>query len=145
MVPSPMFPKDNHVDFRAVEFFAGVGGFATAWPEVDLAAAIDIHRGAAEVYAANYQHPFWVREIQSIAIDELIALHANLWWMSPPCQPYTLRGQRRDVADPRAQSLLRLIDLIADCKRRQRVQYQSDARRSGAGPDLPAIARGNLR
>ena len=111
-----MFPKDNRVDFRAIEFFAGVGGFATAWPEVDVAAAIDIHQGAADVYAANCQHPFWVREIQSIAVVELLALHANLWWMSPPCQPYTLRGQRRDVADPRAKSLLRLIDLIAECK-----------------------------
>ncbi len=35
--------------------------------------------------------------------------------MSPPCQPYTFRGGRHDVADSRAQSLLRLIDLIASC------------------------------
>lgn len=116
MNANPLFLKSNAVDFRAVEFFAGVGGFATAWPEVEVAAAIDIHQGAAEVYAANNSHPFWTREIESIASEDILALQANLWWMSPPCQPYTLRGLRRDVVDPRAQSLLRLIDLMADCK-----------------------------
>ncbi len=111
-----MFPKDNAVDFRAVEFFAGLGGFVTAWPEVDIAAAIDIHQGAAEIYSANCSHPYWVREIESITVEDLLALRANLWWMSPPCQPYTQRGQQRDVADSRARSLLRLIDLIAECE-----------------------------
>ena len=28
--------------WRAIEFFAGIGGFACAWPEGDIAAAIDI-------------------------------------------------------------------------------------------------------
>ena len=111
-----MFPKNNSVDFRAIEFFAGVGGFAAAWPEVVVEVAIDIHQGAAEVYAANNSHPFWTREIETIAKKELLAIHANLWWMSPPCQPYTLRGRQRDVADPRAQSFLRIVDLIAACE-----------------------------
>lgn len=110
-----VFRKSNNSAYRAIEFFAGVGGFATAWPEVDVAAAIDIHQIAATVYAANHPHPFWIREIESITTEEILGLEANLWWMSPPCQPYTFRGQRRDVADPRAQSLLRLIELIADC------------------------------
>ena len=110
-----MFPKNDKAEYRAIEFFAGVGGFATAWPEVDVAAAIDIHQAAATVYAANHSNPFWIREIASIATEEILALQANLWWLSPPCQPYTLRGQQRDVADRRAQSLLRLIDLIEDC------------------------------
>ena len=109
------FPKINAKEIRALEFFAGVGGFATAWPEVDVAAAIDIHQGAAEVYTTNSSHPFWIREIESISAEELLGLHANLWWMSPPCQPYTLRGLRRDINDPRARSLLRLIDLMGAC------------------------------
>lgn len=111
-----MFPKVNTVDFRAIEFFAGVGGFATAWPEVKVAAAIDIHQDAATVYSANHPHPFWIREIESIAASELLSLDANLWWLSPPCQPYTTRGQQRDIADPRAQSFLHLIELLAICR-----------------------------
>ncbi len=110
------FPKDNAVDFRAIEFFAGVGGFSAAWPGINTAVAIDINQGAAEVYAANHPHPFWVREIQSISRRELEDLQANLWWMSPPCQPYTYRGVRRDIADPRAQSLLHLIALMGECR-----------------------------
>ena len=109
------FPKINATGYRAVEFFAGMGGFSTAWPEVDVAVGIDIHQRAAEVYTANNSHPFWIREIESISAEELLGLRANLWWMSPPCQPYTLRGLRRDVDDPRARSLLRLMDLIGAC------------------------------
>lgn len=116
MLQNPMFPKNDVVDFRAIEFFAGVGGFAAAWPEIEVATAIDIHQNAAEVYGANCQHPFWIREIESITTKELLELNANLWWLSPPCQPYTLRGKRRDIDDPRAQSLLRMIELIADCE-----------------------------
>lgn len=31
----------------------------------------------------------------------------------PPCQPYCVRGARRDLDDPRARSLLRLMDILA--------------------------------
>ena len=99
----------------AIEFFAGLGGFAAAWREVQIAASIDIHQTACRIHAANFDHPFWVREIESIAVEELLKLDANLWWMSPPCQPYTNRGKQADIADARARSFLHLIDLIAEC------------------------------
>ncbi len=102
-------------DLRAIEFFAGLGGFSAAWPEVTVAAAFDIHQVAASIYAANFAHPFRIREIESITSSEIQDLNANLWWMSPPCQPYTARGNQADIADPRARSLLHLIDLIPDC------------------------------
>jgi len=114
-----MFPIGNAIqiehDLRAIEFFAGLGGFSAAWPEVTVAAAFDIHQVAASVYAANFKHPFRVREIESIASSEIQALNANLWWLSPPCQPYTARGNQADIADPRARSLLHLIELISEC------------------------------
>jgi DNA (cytosine-5)-methyltransferase 1 len=116
MLSNSMIRKNNDVDYLVMEFFAGLGGFATAWPEVRVAAAVDIHQEAAQIYAANHPHPFWIREIESIALDELVSLKANLWWMSPPCQPYTFRGKRRDIDDPRARSLFQLISLIADCQ-----------------------------
>ncbi len=105
--------SENEV--AAIEFFAGIGGFAAAWPEASITASIDIHQTAARVHSANFNHPFWVREIESIAVEELLKLDANLWWMSPPCQPYTKRGNQADTADARARSFLRLIDLIAEC------------------------------
>jgi len=41
---------------------------------------------------------------------------ADLWWMSPPCTPFTRRGNQRDDKDPRALALLHLIDLIPEHK-----------------------------
>ena len=102
-------------ELLAIEFFAGIGGFAAAWPELAIAAAIDIHQVAAQIHEANFDCPFWVREIESIETSELQSLQANLWWLSPPCQPYTTRGNRADLADARARSLLRLIELIPHC------------------------------
>ena len=118
-ISHPMFTISNVIQMdnrmRAIEFFAGLGGFSAAWPHVDVVAAFDIHQVAATVYAANFSHPFHVREIESIASSEVQALNANLWWMSPPCQPYTARGNQADIADPRARSLLHLIELIPEC------------------------------
>lgn len=36
--------------------------------------------------------------------------------LSPPCQPYTRRGARRDAEDPRASSFLHLISLLQRMK-----------------------------
>ncbi len=114
-----MFPIGNAIPFdhnyRAIEFFAGLGGFAAAWPEVSIAAAFDIHQVAASIYSANFKHPYRVREIESIACSEIQALRANLWWLSPPCQPYTTRGNRADIEDPRARSFLHLLAMIPEC------------------------------
>jgi tRNA (cytosine38-C5)-methyltransferase len=40
-------------------------------------------------------------------------LNANLWLLSPACQPYTvLNPQAKGAADPRAQSFLHLIENV---------------------------------
>ena len=36
--------------------------------------------------------------------EELAAFGADLWWLSPPCQPYSVRGRGRDLDDPRART-----------------------------------------
>lgn len=98
--------------WRAIEFFAGIGGFACAWPECDIALAIDINADARRTYELNWPHAYRTCEIESLEAAWLTALNANLWWMSPPCQPYSRRGHRRDVEDPRAASLLHLLSLL---------------------------------
>jgi DNA (cytosine-5)-methyltransferase 1 len=107
--------NSTHEKWRAIEFFAGIGGFATAWPKGNIVAAFDINQRAAEVYQANHPHPYKIREIETISLDELTQLAGNFWWMSPPCQPYTTRGKQRDIEDHRSRSLLRLIELIPHC------------------------------
>ncbi len=107
----------NHQRLRAIEFFAGVGGFATAaervWPDVQLEITpIDIDQDAKLIYELNHPHCVLTREIQSLSTETLQAMSADLWWLSPPCQPYSRRGHQRGMSDPRSASLLHLINQV---------------------------------
>lgn len=102
--------------WRAIEFFAGIGGFATAWPHCEVCLAIDVNRHAERIYRLNHRHPFRVAEIESFPAELLNGYRADLWWLSPPCQPYSRRGKQRDLADPRSRALLHLIGLIEKCR-----------------------------
>lgn len=98
---------------HALEFFSGVGGFAVAARGlgIEVAAAFDQSGEANLAYRAN--HPgarVLSRNLDSIPVEGIPK--ADLWWLSPPCTPYSRRGRRRDAADPRAASLLHLIDLL---------------------------------
>ncbi len=111
------FVSPLRLDMRSIEFFAGIGGFAwaakRAWPNQRLEnLAIDIDRDARMVYELNHAHPVLTREIESLSIEVLAEAGHDLWWMSPPCQPYSRRGQQRDTQDPRAASLLFLIKQV---------------------------------
>ncbi|KAJ1998649.1 hypothetical protein H4R26_005379 [Coemansia thaxteri] len=46
------------------------------------------------------------------------ALDADLWTMSPPCQPYTRQGLQKGSEDARSKSFSFLIDLLAKLKRK---------------------------
>jgi site-specific DNA-cytosine methylase len=51
--------------------------------------------------------------VESLTIERLAAFGADLWWLSPPCQPFTHRGKQLDLEDPRAASFPRLLERIA--------------------------------
>ena len=40
-------------------------------------------------------------------------MDAELWWMSPPCTPFTKRGFMRDLDDPRSVALKYLIQVVS--------------------------------
>ncbi len=104
---------------RALELYCGIGGCAAALGDsATPVAAVDVNRLALEVYSHNYPHPVVPALVESIAIDQLRAWDADLWWASPPCQPFTRRGLRRDLADPRAETFLALIERIAEVRPR---------------------------
>jgi site-specific DNA-cytosine methylase len=100
-----------------IEFYCGIGGFAAVagglpGAAIDIRAAIDIDRGTLDVYAANFPgHRTIPAEIRSLDIDRL---EADLWWLSPPCLPFTRKGNQRDGDDPRTDSLVSLINKIGD-------------------------------
>lgn len=106
-------------EVRVLELFCGLGGVAAALGEASaagaahVAAAIDVDRRALAVYAANHPGPTVARTLDSIRPPDLAAFAADLWTMSPPCQPFTRRGRGRDLDDPRTRGLLAVLAAVA--------------------------------
>lgn len=101
--------------WRAIEFFAGIGGFQCAVQSpLRVVVAIDIDRQARDFYLLNWSGHYEIAEIESLSHESLSKHDANFWWLSPPCQPYSRRGRQKDIDDPRASSLLHLISLIPE-------------------------------
>lgn len=110
---------------RIVDLFCGIGGVAEATrsPQAcdgqragdlhsglsaSVVAAIDIDTTAGAVYAANHGIVPTCQTLESVReIPD-----ADLWWLSPPCQPYTQRGAGLAEADRRSAALEHLIGLI---------------------------------
>ena len=101
------------MNLRVVELFAGLGGLHCAWPEANVVAAFDINTQAQRVYEANFGSKFHCKTIESLTVGDFEALEADVWWLSPPCQPYTKRGNQRDWHDTRTTALRHLMQLIA--------------------------------
>lgn len=95
---------------RVLELFCGLGGVAAALGEAaDVVAAVDVDRRALAVYAVNHPGRTVARNLHSATPAGLAAFGADLWTMSPPCQPYTRRGRGRDLDDPRARGFLAVL------------------------------------
>lgn len=96
----------------AIEFFSGIGAFAQAVDKISISiiAAFDQNEAANSVYEYNFGLKPVNRNLDTITVDEIP--QADLWWMSPPCTPYSVRGNRKDINDPRAKSLLNLISIL---------------------------------
>ena len=101
---------------QVLELFAGIGGFAAAFPDVEIVDAIDIDQSAREVYSANFKHNYSVKEIASLPLEWFSRYSSDIWWMSPPCTPFTQRGARRDLDDPRSAAIRHLIDAVASIR-----------------------------
>lgn len=98
--------------WRAVEFFSGIGAFTAgvAGLPVRVVAAYDQSAAANRTYLANHGLAPCARNLDGIRPEEVP--DADLWWMSPPCTPFSRRGGRKDDEDPRAASFLNLIQVL---------------------------------
>jgi len=114
MHTSPTRRSNTEAPLRVLELFCGIGGAAAAVSgRATVVNAFDTNQQATAVYAHNFSHPVHTRLIEAIPIAELADANADLWWMSPPCQPYTVRGQKRDLDDRRIRPFLHLVDAIS--------------------------------
>lgn len=58
----------------------------------EIVEAFDINDRANDVYQHNFGHRPSQGNIQSLTSLELDKYRADVWLMSPPCQPYTRQG-----------------------------------------------------
>jgi DNA (cytosine-5)-methyltransferase 1 len=98
---------------KALELFAGLGGFAAAAGRtVQVQGALDASAHVLSIYARNFSHPTLQCNLEGMSPEALRRFDGDLWWMSPPCQPYTVRGHQRDLDDPRALSFIRILEAL---------------------------------
>ncbi|CAB5376483.1 uncharacterized protein OCT59_021733 [Rhizophagus irregularis] len=84
----------------------------------EFLAAFDVNTTANSVYKHNLEKEkkksiVQQRSIESLPISYYDSFNANIWLMSPPCQPYTRMGLHQGSSDPRAKSFLYLIDMLS--------------------------------
>ncbi len=97
---------------RALEFYSGIGAFSQAAKPygIKVVGAFDQSQWANQVYELNNTHKPSSRNLDSISIKDIP--EADLWWLSPPCTPYSRRGEQKGMSDPRAKSFLHLIEFM---------------------------------
>ena len=91
-----------------LELFCGIGGASEAVGGATL--SIDQSIPALQVLRRHHATPTLCRNLMGIRAETLP--EAELWWLSPPCQPYTQRGLQKDVEDPRSRPLLHILPWI---------------------------------
>lgn len=106
------------MSLKVIEFFSGIGAFAQAARSgsvaLDIIQAFDQNQAANLSYSQNYGLVPDQHNLDSIKVGQVKS--ADLWWMSPPCTPYSVRGNQLDKDDPRARSLLNLLQLLPELR-----------------------------
>ncbi|KAF9564972.1 CorA metal ion transporter [Mortierella alpina] len=103
--------------FRILEFYSGIGGMHYAFNESghlgNVLQAFDINTTANEVYAHNHgKRHLSQRNIEAVKMEFYDKYKADVWLMSPPCQPYTRTGNQEGSKDTRAKSFLYLMSIL---------------------------------
>jgi site-specific DNA-cytosine methylase len=102
---------------RVLELFSGIGAVsALIEGRAEVVGAIDQNPAANATYTFNTGRAPHARNLAGVRALSLSVLEADLWWMSPPCQPFTVRGLGRDLDDPRCAALLRLVGLLPELR-----------------------------
>lgn len=115
-----------YYNMRAIEFYSGIGGWNCAIRRVLgeaalVVAAYDVNPAANAVYALNHDSAAvkpCAKSLEVVTAEELDRLKADLWMMSPPCQPHTRNNttSKRDDADPRSASFSNLTNQLGRIK-----------------------------
>eukprot|EP01103_Thecamoeba_quadrilineata_P019767 TRINITY_DN8161_c0_g1_i1.p1 TRINITY_DN8161_c0_g1~~TRINITY_DN8161_c0_g1_i1.p1 ORF type:complete len:360 (+),score=63.48 TRINITY_DN8161_c0_g1_i1:61-1140(+) len=106
---------------RVVEFYSGIGGMHYALRHAGLNAQVirsfDINHLANATYLHNFSLSPSTTAIERLSVKSIDDLGADMFLLSPPCQPYTRGGNQRGNADLRAKSLQHLLSVFPQMKR----------------------------
>jgi len=107
---------------KVLEFYSGVGGMHFALERCagelggklnyEVRMAFEINTNANTVYRANFDTPVAQKSIQDHPVDFFERQRADVFLMSPPCQPYTRQGLQKGSEDTRAESFFFILNLI---------------------------------
>ena len=106
---------------QVIEFYAGIGGwhYAVKKTGLDLTVlkAVDINTTANCVYRHNFPTTKLLQgNISGLTAKELDLLSADIFTLSPPCQPFTRQGKKEDSADHRTDSFFHLMQILGEMK-----------------------------
>lgn len=133
MFPSRRFTNDYELrprivqmkgkpDVKVLEFYCGIGGTHFALKRLStpfsVVAAFDINTTTNIIYKHNFPSTrLCQNNVQGLTVASLDKFDADLWTMSPPCQPFTLKGNRKGEEDRRCDSFKTLLSSIRDMNR----------------------------
>merc|ERR1712142_348450 len=81
--------------------------------DYEIVAAVDVNEVAASVYAHNFPSTTYLRRgVEGFTISDLEGLKVDMITMSPPCQPFTRQGLKKDEEDARTKSFFHFLSLL---------------------------------
>ncbi|OBZ79206.1 tRNA (cytosine(38)-C(5))-methyltransferase [Grifola frondosa] len=104
---------------HTLEFYSGIGGLHRALLQSDVDGTVirgfDWDQSACRVYEANYGSNIVQKvDISMLFAPELASFHADLWLLSPSCQPYTvLNPLAKELVSMNAQPKYMLVENVA--------------------------------
>jgi len=131
-------PSPQTRPLRVLELYAGIGGMHCAlqrcfsfpdgvpgdgvffpYPSFEVVAAVDVNEVAASVYKHNFPSVNYMqRGVEGFTVEELEALRFDMVTMSPPCQPFTRQGLKKDEDDARTKSFFHFLSLLTEMAER---------------------------
>lgn len=109
-------------ELRVLEFFSGIGGYHIALKELcapfKVVAAVEISSNANQIYTLNFPDtPVLEKNICGLKPKDIDKLNANVFVMSPPCQPYSRQGNQKDTKDNRTNAVIHMFEIFSELER----------------------------
>ncbi|KAF8784641.1 tRNA (cytosine(38)-C(5))-methyltransferase-like [Argiope bruennichi] len=121
-----IFQKENSTNkerYRLLELYCGIGGMRFALNAAgipyEIVAAIDINPVVNAIYKHNFgSQGHYQKNILSFTSSDIENMKIDIITMSPPCQPFTRVGLKKDIEDERSKSFLHILTILNELQRK---------------------------